>query len=192
MWAGYDDTLDPDGRIVRSLIKFDLSDLPANAAVLSAELRVYYKAYWDYPDRARTVTAHRIIGDWTELEVTWNNKPSLGTAYGSVDIPANEDWGWRGLDVRDLVQGWVNGSIANQGVMLCGPEASGADSSWRSFYTREGAYAPQLVISYLAATAISQPPAEQSTVRIGALLRDYLGGFTPTDGTGREVRELRP
>ena len=192
MWAGYDDSLDPEGRIVRSLIQFDLSDLPANAAVSSAELLVYYQGYWDYPDRVRTVTAHRITGDWTEWGVTWNDRPGLGTAYGSVDIAANDDWGWRELDVRDLVQGWIDGSIANQGVMLCGPEVSGVDSSWRSFYTREGAYAPELVISYYAATAISQPLAEQSTILSGTPLRDYVGGSTPTDGTGREHQELRP
>jgi hypothetical protein len=193
MCTGYDDGMDPNGRIVRSLIKFDLSSLPTNAAVQSAKLRAYYMGYWDYPNHVRTVTAYRITGDWTESGVTWDNKPSPGTAYGSVDIPANDDWGWRELDVRDLVQSWVNGSIANQGVMLRGPEASGADSSYPVFHTRKGPYPPQLVINYLAATAMSQPSAEQATVLTGPRLRDHLGAsVAPTDASGREQRELRP
>jgi hypothetical protein len=184
--------MNPNGRIVRSLIKFDLGSLPANAAVQSAKLRVYYGGYWDYPNRVRTVTAYRITGDWTESEVTWDNKPSPSTAYGSVDIPANADWGWRELDVRDLVQSWVNGSIANQGVMLRGPEASGTDSSYRKFGTRESLYPPELVINYLAAAAASQAPATPTAALAGPRLRDHLGGsVAPTDASGREQRELR-
>jgi hypothetical protein len=191
MWAGYDDGMDPNGRIVRSLIKFDLSNLPANATVQSAKLRVYYMGYRDFTNHIRTVTAYRITGDWAESGVTWDNKPSPGTAYGSVDITANADWGWRELDVRALVQGWVNGSIANQGVMLRGPEASGADSSYRKFGTRESPYPPELVINYLAAAAASQAPATPAAALTGPRLRDHLGGsVAPRDASGREQREL--
>lgn len=175
MWAGYDDgRLSPPGRIVRSLIKFDLSGIPSSATVQSARLRVYYAGYWDYPNRVRTITAYRIVGDWTERGVTWNNKPSPGTAYGSVAINSDQNWGWRELDVGALVQGWINGSIPNQGVMLRGPEASGADSSFRIFSTREGPYPPQLVIQYLASGAASLPVVIETPVPAGPSLREYL------------------
>lgn len=177
MWAGYDNgTLNPNGRIVRSLIKFDLSSLPAHATVQNAKLRVFYGGYRDYANHVSTITAYRIVNDWTEGAVTWNNKPGSGTAYGSVAIAANQNWGWRELDVQVLVQGWVNRSIPNQGVMLRGPEASGADASYRLFSTREGPYPPQLVINYLAAGAASQPAAVQTPAPAGPSLSEYLNG----------------
>lgn len=175
MWAGYDDgALSPPGRIVRSLIRFDLSGIPSNATVQSARLRVYYAGYRDYPNRVRTITAYRIVGDWTESGVTWNNKPSPGTAYGSVAINSDQNWGWRELDVGALVQGWINGTIPNQGVMLRGPEISGTDSSFRTFSTREGPFPPQLVIQYLASGAASLPVFIETPVPAGPSLREYL------------------
>jgi subtilisin family serine protease len=192
MWAGYDDGMNPNGLIVRSLIKFDLSSLPANAAVQSAKLRVYYLGYRDYPNRVRTTTAYQISGDWTESGVTWDSKPSPGTAYGGVEIAANSNWGWSELDVRDLVQSWVNGSVTNQGVMLRGPEASGSDSSYRAFSTREGPYPPELVVNYLAAAAVSQASETATAVLTGPRLRDHLGSSAaPIDASGREQQELR-
>jgi hypothetical protein len=37
--------------------------------------------------------------------------------------------------------------------MLRGPEASGSDSGWRGFSTREGPYRPQLVIDFAASAS---------------------------------------
>lgn len=193
MWAGYDDGLNPNGRITRSLLRFDITSLPSNAVIQSATLRVYYMGYRDYPNRVNTITAYRINGSWTELGVTWNNKPGPGAAYGSVDIPANTNWGWRELDMQALVQGWVNGSIANQGVMLRGPEVSGADSSYRMFSTREGPYSPQLLINYVAAAAINAAPPDHVAAPAGVRLREVLGSSAaPADASGREHREMAP
>ena len=41
MWAGYDDSLDPDGEIVRSLVKFDLSTIPSGSTINSATFKAY-------------------------------------------------------------------------------------------------------------------------------------------------------
>ncbi len=66
---------------------------------------------------------------------------------------ANNSWRYVSLNITSLVQGWVNGSYPNYGVMLRGPEVSGTDSSWREFYSRQGNNAPQLVITYVGAAA---------------------------------------
>jgi len=71
MWAGYDDYLDPDGKIVRSLVRFDLPSLPSGAQINSATLRLYLVSSWDYPNRYRTITTYRIGSDWAEMTVTW-------------------------------------------------------------------------------------------------------------------------
>jgi len=147
MWAGYDDYLSPDGKIVRSLIQFDVSVIPSGISIDSAVLQVYLVDSWDYPNRTRTITTYRIGSAWSESSVTWNTRPSCAEAYGSASV-THGSFGWYSFDVTNLVSGWVNGSLPNYGVMLRGPEGSGSDSSWRGFSTREGPYTPQLVITY--------------------------------------------
>jgi hypothetical protein len=153
MWAGYDEYLEPDGQIARSLVKFDIASLPPNVDITEATLRVYLVGSWDYPDTSRTITTYRITSSWSESNVTWNNRPGYGSAYGSRSIVSGA-WGWYEFDVTNLVSGWYDGTYTNHGVMLRGPEVSGLDSSWRSFGTRESPYTPQLVIEH----ATSTPP----------------------------------
>jgi hypothetical protein len=53
---------------------------------------------------------------------------------------------WYSFDVTNLVRGWVNGTLPNNGIMLRSPETSGPNL--RFFSTREGGNSPQLVITY--------------------------------------------
>lgn len=175
MWAGYDDQPNRNAQIVRSLVKFDLSSVPAGATITNAKLKVYYRGYRDFAGHVSTVTAYQITGDWQETSVNWNNKPGFGASYGSVSIAANSNWGWRELDVTALVQGWMNGALANQGIMLRGPEESGYYSNYRSFFTREGSYSPQLVISF-GGGAVVRPDAAPQANGAGAIdIREALG-----------------
>ena len=147
MWAGYDDYLNPDGRIARSLVRFDIASLPADVCIIEATLRLRLVSSYDYPYRRRTITTYRITGSWSESGVTWNNRPGYGEAYGSENV-VHRDWDWYEFDVTDLVAAWHDGTYTNRGIMLRGPEVSGADSSWRGFGTRESQYRPQLVVEY--------------------------------------------
>jgi hypothetical protein len=145
MWAGYDDSLDPHGQIARSLIKFDLASLTSDQVITQATLRVYLVGSWDFPDTERTIETYQVTENWSEDNVNWNNKPGYGSVYGSESI-FSEAWGWYEFDVTELVTAWCDGTYANFGVMLRGPEVSGNDSSWRAFGTRESDYIPELVI----------------------------------------------
>lgn len=183
MWAGYDDHPNTNAQIVRSLVKFDLSTIPAGATVTNAKLRVYYAGYYDFSGHVSTVTAHQITGDWQETSVNWNNKPGYGASYGSVNIAANSNWGWRELDVTALVQGWLSGALLNQGVMLRGPEESGYYSNYRSFGTRESSYSPQLAISFSSNVAVPFPVQTPRSDGEAFSIRDLFGASAPHSRT---------
>lgn len=159
MWCGYDDSLNPDGQIVRCLIKFNITSLPSNQTLTKATLRVRLVNSYDFPNRSRTVTTYRITSNWSENSINWNNKPGYGSAYGSKSI-VHGAWDWYEFDVTNLVRAWYNGTYTNYGIMLRGPEFSGSDSSWRGFSTREGPFTPQLIVEY------ATPPNPPSNLTI--------------------------
>lgn len=56
--------------VLRTLIKFDLSDLPADAIISSATLSLW--CFEDLSSNARTFRVYRQKRAWIELESTWN------------------------------------------------------------------------------------------------------------------------
>jgi len=128
MWAGYDEYLNPDGQIARSLIKFDITSLLPGAEIIDAQLGVRLVDCWDYPDTSRVIRTYRITFNWLEDSLTWDTGPAYGEAYGSRSIVSCV-LGWYDFDVTNLVRGWQDGTYTNYGVMLRGPELSGSDAS---------------------------------------------------------------
>jgi hypothetical protein len=179
MWAGYDDFLDPDGQIVRSLVYFDLSGIPLGTQIVSSSLHLQLVSSWDFPNHTRTITTYRVTQGWSEPNVTWNTAPAHAEAYGSAGVKHGA-WDWYAFDVTALVQAWLDGTHVNHGIMLRGPEHSGPDSSWKAFSTREGDYPPELKISYVGPTGevvtvtLTDAPAIEGDARIEPILQTDL------------------
>jgi hypothetical protein len=186
MWAGYDDYLNPDGKIARSLIKFDTSVIPPGTSISGAVLQVYLVSSYDYPGMTRIITTYRIGSAWSEYVVTWNTAPSMGEAYGATGV-THGAWGWYSFDVTNLVRGWINGTLPNYGVMLRGPEWSGSDSSWKAFSTREGPYPPQLIITYSALGVTEAQASRSASDRAGTTKANTLTLDLWRYANGREV-----
>ncbi|MCB0162587.1 MAG: DNRLRE domain-containing protein [Anaerolineae bacterium] len=186
MWAGYDDSLNPDGRIVRSLVKFNIATLPINQVITKATFRVHLISSYDFPNTSRTITAYRITSDWSESSLTWNNAPGYSTAYDS-NLIGNDDFDWYDFDVTNLVKAWYEGNYQNYGVMLRGPEYSGLDSSWRGFSTREGSFPPQLVIEYQAAPTPPNPPSLLTATGISTSQINLSWQDNSNDETGFKI-----
>ena len=146
MRAGYDDVI--GGQIARSLVQFDIASLPCNSSIITATLRVYLFDSQPSPDVTRTITAYRSTANWSESSTYWNNMPGYAST-DSADTIVHSAWGWYEFDVTDMVSAWSDGTHANYGIMLRGPEVSGPNSSWRSFSTREDpGRPPKLVVVY--------------------------------------------
>jgi len=146
IWAGYDFRSDPLGGVVRGLVKFDTSSLPAEATIISATLRLNHVNSYGYLDDSLTITTHRITSDWSEVGVTWNNQPGYAGSYGSQSILHN-DWGAFDFDVTSLVTDWHGNVYNNYGIMIRGSEIF--DTGSRGFGSREMALSePELIVTY--------------------------------------------
>ena len=135
--------------VIRSLLQFNLSSIPDNAIVTEAELLLYQHNTYGSDDFS--VGAHMITSPWDQYTVTWNNPVSLHpTAESTVTIIAG-DVTWLSWNIKNLLQGWINGNINNYGVLLKKVnEGSGGTyiACWAADYTINPNLCPKLEISY--------------------------------------------
>lgn len=138
-------SLDEFGTEQRAYVRFNLSSIPDGASIQSAT----FKAYLDSGDGASSVslTMYRCTSTWTEGGVTWASRPSLA---GGTSIAVGTAAGWYSWNAFNLVIDWLDGVYANYGLGIVGPD--GGAGYVRTFSSREGGHAPQLVIKYYPAT----------------------------------------
>jgi hypothetical protein len=146
-----------------SLIKFDLSSIPAQATIDSAELDLYF---YSGTGGTSTVDVYRSKRAWVESDVTWNayssgNNWQTAGAFGaddceqtSIGSAAIDDtyehkiWSLSPSDIQDMITG---GSWTNNGFLLritAGTTTKYFNSSDYSIANRR----PMLVIEYTEAT----------------------------------------
>ena len=145
---------------VRSLLRFDLSAVPAGATILSATFEMYY--FYTRVANTESLRLHRALRDWTETGATWrtydgaNNWTTQGGDYdpaivASATLTATVNL-WKSWNVTSLVQGWVGGAYPNQGMLLESQPASGNKERhfYSSDYVTNPALRPKLTIVYVA------------------------------------------
>jgi hypothetical protein len=134
----------------RLYLEFDLSSIPATAVVTDADLGLYY---CDTGSPVATLLGlYRVTSTWDEGTITWRDQPaSVATAEDWATVPAEVTYDFIYWAVDDLVQGWVDGSIPNYGVMLRDTDETTA-KAWKCFYSSDQviqpSWAPKLVIAY--------------------------------------------
>lgn len=117
----------------RSLVQFDLSSIPSNSTVLSAELGM--RLNWASSTTPQSVAMHQLTWRWVggstpgtgQREVNWNfydGVNSWNTPGGDFASPAvwttsvAPQVGFYTWYLTDLAQKWVNGQAANYGLLL--------------------------------------------------------------------------
>lgn len=161
----------------RSVIAFDLSEIPLGAVVQSAELRLFCNSAGG---ASVYVNAHRLLANWgegastatgnegtgapvTSGDATWLHRfyphPHWSTPGGdfirlasaSTEISApNTFYTWTSETLIDDVQHWVSMPSMNHGWILRGDEAVSANT--KRFDSRNGptpANHPKLIVTYL-------------------------------------------
>ena len=151
----------------RTLLEFDISELPPGATLNSASLNLNYYSYTTTDPVGKTIWAYKLTRpDWVEAQATWNiyktgsDWTSAGGDYvtsdpagGSTTFPAEYDWmSW---NVLPIVQDAYDGSIAAEFLVKFETEGlasgDGIAKWYSSNYPTDTSLCPKLVIDYAVA-----------------------------------------
>jgi hypothetical protein len=164
----YSGQINSGSNVRETLLRFDLSKLPADANITSASLTLTLSA--DYSLNTRTYRVYRVRQPWIESQVTWNNYDSgnLWQTAGAGGVNDREATDIGSTSIADdaavdsavtwtleaeKVQDWIDGDFANGGVIIKADTES--DDLWE-FYSSDISkdinYAPALDITFTSET----------------------------------------
>jgi hypothetical protein len=98
-------------------IKLNLSALPANSSVSKTTLPLYADAV----AKSGSVDVYRLNSGWSENTVTYNSGVTLGESATDGQPIANITSSLNQfflIDITSLIQSWIDGSVANNGMAL--------------------------------------------------------------------------
>ena len=141
--------------VLRGLLKFDYSPIPANATIVSAKLTLYSTTTPLNGDLVRansgtdnTLLIQRVMSNWSEATTTWANQPSADAASQIVIPHTSQAY----LDLVDVdVTNQVKAMFPNNNNGFLLKLQTEAIYNSRLFYSKKGADAnkrPKLVIQY--------------------------------------------
>jgi RHS repeat-associated protein len=156
----------------RSLIKFDLSSIPANATITSATLSLWTSN--DLSDNDRTIRVYRLKVPFVEGEATWNESASgvswqsagasgandrESTDIGSVLVVANEASGTeKQISLNTTkIQEMVSGTFTNNGFIIIADTELNDRFNYKSSDSSTSSQRPKLVIQYTTSTPTPGP-----------------------------------
>jgi len=165
-----------------TLLKFNLADLPANAAVLSATLELYTmpnrQQSAPQQPRAFSIYPDAINQSWNEATVTWNNKPAASNLGDPAIAPVI---GWNEWDVTHIVDGWSTGQILNYGIRL---RAGSSDNGLQDFLALPSDDAARLAIYYeLICNALESVTISGVTQGVINTAYSFDASITPSNAT---------
>jgi hypothetical protein len=126
-------------------LKFNTEALVGlDITITKAELRFYYYGHQDYDP---TFALKRALADWSETTLCWNNQPARSGVYSTH--AALSGYGWKSIDVRQMLLEWLDGRIPNYGLALEYVSTGYRQNSY--CYSKEyngGQYAPYIYVEY--------------------------------------------
>ncbi len=140
----------------RSFLKFDYTDIPANATLISAKLSLYAKPN---PGSGNMIDAHygtanafyiqRITSSISPALFNWNNQPTFST-QNQVIVPQSTSsfQNISGIDVTKLVKDMLDQGNNGFFMKLQNETAYNSRQYCSSFYAADGSKHPKLVIQF--------------------------------------------
>ena len=141
-----------------SYVRLNLGVLPENASVVKATLRLYVDAV----SAPGSFDVYQVDSEWSERGLNFNNAPPLGasaTGGRPALVTAASLNQFILIDITALAQGWLNGTISNQGVALALTTSNGSFSFDSKESTGTG-HQPELEVAFVSniETAVANPP----------------------------------
>jgi len=194
-----------NGETRRALFRFDISSVPAQATVTSVTLRLRVVMVPSGGGANSTFDLRRILKDWSETSVTWNNRVSPASPWESGGVSGSSDASAEASSSSSVsgngpytfvstpklvadVQSWVANSGTNFGWLLISQDEVTAQTA-RHFGSREDAdNAPLLTIDY----TLPPPPASTNIVLTGAVLagNEFRFSFNAESNRAHTVESL--
>ncbi|MGH2699719.1 MAG: DNRLRE domain-containing protein, partial [Actinomycetota bacterium] len=133
----------------RSLLRFDLSDVPQGSDISDAELRLFNNHSYSCQHRAVEV---RRVTEWWGENVTWSNRPGFApkvadSINNSLGYNSNCAAGRLNFKVTSLVNYWKNSDAPNRGFGIRAANESDV-YGWKRFSSDQGGHPPKLVVTF--------------------------------------------
>lgn len=142
-----------------AFLRFDLGALPAGVTIDRAILRLWAAAVND----PGPIDIRPIAGTWDEATLSASIAPPLGASIGTLNISATDQEHYVTVDVTSLVQGWLNGSIAEFGIALL-PTTDPVRITFDSKESISTSHAPELEIIPVGPAGPQGPPGPQGPI----------------------------
>lgn len=144
LWVGRE--ADDERGIMRSVVRFELSRVPAEATIVAASLQLVAVETGAGPEPLLPLFVHNVTKPWPACP-TWN---TLGSAVGSswASIAVGPAVSVYTIDVTDLVKSWLSGALPNYGFMLRSEEDLREFRGFVPTASSQEDLRPRLVIRY--------------------------------------------
>ena len=183
----------PNNNVQRSVLQFNVQNVvPAGAQVTHASLELYL-------DSASTtsyanVALYQLAQPWTSA-VTWNdyNGSSAWTTAGGTTTgtslaaqePTTAGWYiWGNSATTQLVQDWLNGSVANDGLLI--RAATETNNELYTFDSTRGTNLPELNVFYV--NALGQGSGSQQLTDRSGLSVNVANGNLVVTGNDVQIQ----
>ncbi|MHB8132899.1 MAG: DNRLRE domain-containing protein [Anaerolineaceae bacterium] len=171
------------GDELRSLLRFELSSIPADATITSAELQFYVS------EEGEGFDMHRMLVSWNE-DATYNSIGGRHFAPDGTDaeISVNANWpgnlGYTGLITvpvtTSTIQGWIDGTLPNYGWLMIASNSLNGQEIYSS-ENLELANRPKLTVSYSINESPTDITLSSSTVEENSAINTVVGTLSRSD-----------
>jgi RHS repeat-associated protein len=124
---------DANGNSRRSLLKFDMSDIPSNANITTAVMSLYVDGTTNLNRQNASYGVKQMLRSWSS-NTNWNRRNASGDSWSQPGGEPHVDYDTtnvaylqnvdgagvssKAFDITSLVTGWVNNGVPNYGVMI--------------------------------------------------------------------------
>lgn len=175
---------------IRSLLKFDeLSTIPTNATILSAELKLFAGVITSYSissGGSSSLTGsndcyiQRITNNWNDQTVTWNTQPTTTTINQLIIPPTNSPTNYvnNSSDLLATIEYWVQNPSQNYGFMLkLITESYYRNMTFASCKNTDPTKWPELTITYQVDNIVNVSICEGETFEINGHSYSQPGSY---------------